>query len=34
MTVTAEAILIELSKETAKVRGTVDADRLGKKMSR
>jgi hypothetical protein len=34
MIVTAEAILIELSKETAKVRGTVDAARLGKKMSR
>ena len=30
----AEAILIEFSRETAKVRGTEDAARLGKKMSR
>ena len=34
MTVTEEAILMEFSKETAKVRGTDEAAWLGKKISK
>jgi hypothetical protein len=34
MIVTAEAILMEFSKAVANVRGTEEAARLGKKMSR